>query len=346
MMQKGKKLIWRFVAVILLVSFCQLLWKVRDQWLFERSLDSLFITFDDFGPEYTEALINANSKSRTLYFEFPESDLAESSSKIPPLIHFIWYKDLYETHPGATQLASEGSNTPDLCRKYNPDYTINIWNSTAARTFLEDNYAWFLPTYDGYRYPIQRIDALKYFLLWHFGGFYLDMDVSCRRALNPLQDYPAWFPRASPMGVNNDLMASRPRHPLLWKMIKSLEPRDKNLILPWATIFWTTGPRFTTDMLRIWLDKQRHGELDASSPDKEEEQDKFRVLPTKFYSGEYTFFGHRPGGSWYGMDVLVIAWIVSRPYVLLVPVLAGILVYLIRTKACLSLSRKKTMSLP
>ena len=30
--------------------------------------------------------------------------------------------------------------------------------------------------YDSYRFPIQRIDALKYFILRHFGGIYVDLD--------------------------------------------------------------------------------------------------------------------------------------------------------------------------
>lgn len=41
---------------------------------------------------------------------------------------------------------------------------------TAAR------YPWFLETFDGYRYPIQRADAIRYFVLHHFGGIYIDLD--------------------------------------------------------------------------------------------------------------------------------------------------------------------------
>ncbi len=51
-----------------------------------------------------------------------------------------------------------------------------MWNSTSSRAFLESEYPWFLPTYDGYDFPIQRVDTMKYFLLRHYGGVYLDMD--------------------------------------------------------------------------------------------------------------------------------------------------------------------------
>jgi hypothetical protein len=33
-----------------------------------------------------------------------------------------------------------------------------------------------LETFDGYRYPIQRADAIRYFVLAYYGGTYLDLD--------------------------------------------------------------------------------------------------------------------------------------------------------------------------
>ena len=84
----------------------------------------------------------------------------------------------------------------------------------------------------------------------------MDLDISCRRALDPLLVFPAWFPRASPLGVNNDLMASAPRHPIMGKMTASLWSRNKWLIFPYLTVFWSTGPKFTSDMLMAWFRKE------------------------------------------------------------------------------------------
>ena len=33
-----------------------------------------------------------------------------------------------------------------------------------------------METFDGYPYPIQRADAIRYFVLHHFGGIYIDLD--------------------------------------------------------------------------------------------------------------------------------------------------------------------------
>lgn len=126
-----------------------------------------------------------------------------------------------------------------------------MWNTTSAHEFLEEEYKWFLPTYDGYRYPIQRIDALKYFVLYHYGGVYMDLDIACRRPLDPLLGLPAWFPEASPLGVNNDLMATEPQHPIFKKLTDGLIAHNRNWIFPYVTIFWTTGPHFSV-ILEEW----------------------------------------------------------------------------------------------
>ena len=53
--------------------------------------------------------------------------------------------------------------------------------------------------------------------------------------------------------MNNDLMAVRKEHPIMKKMMESLKRRNWNLIFPYLTIFWSTGPQFTSDMLKEWF---------------------------------------------------------------------------------------------
>ena len=51
-----------------------------------------------------------------------------------------------------------------------PEYKLQKPGLIVAR------YPWFLETYDGYPYPIQRADSIRYFVLHHFGGIYIDLD--------------------------------------------------------------------------------------------------------------------------------------------------------------------------
>lgn len=308
------------LALIPLLLLIYLLIQARVQILFERFLSSSSISFADFPPPYANALIKAQKENSQPEYTFGSLDPDTRNATIPPIIHFIWFRHLYSSHLDISTIPTEGSHAPTECAEKNPGFTVNVWNATSARDLLEDHYSWFLPTYDNYRHPIQRVDAIKYFLLWHYGGIYIDMDMTCRRALNPLLPFPAWLPKASPLGVNNDLMAARPRHPLVGAMVHKLQSRDRNLLFPYLTIFWSTGPQFTSDVLKMWW---RGIDSMARLP----AQDRFRVLPQEFYSEKYTFFGHMPGGTWHGGEVAVILWLVDRPWVVAV-VPAAVLVLL------------------
>jgi mannosyltransferase OCH1-like enzyme len=246
----------RLATLFIILSTYKLIIVLWSQTVFEHSLSSLYIIPEDFslraekGSNYTEALLAAGKD----YFNFTYPPLDSNPHfTIPPKIHFIFFPDLYAVRPSGPVIAHAGSDAPSICIDRNPNFTIKIWDTNEARRLLEDHYAWFLPVYDGYRHPIQRVDAIKYFILWHYGGIYLDLDISCRKGLQPLLDFPAWMPRASPLGVNNDAMAARAGHPLMWRMIESLRRRDRNLVSSWLTIFWTTGPKFVSDMLREYL---------------------------------------------------------------------------------------------
>ena len=58
----------------------------------------------------------------------------------------------------------------------NADTVAQLWTDKKAREFIAAEYPWFLETFDGYTYPIQRADAIRYFVLHHFGGIYIDLD--------------------------------------------------------------------------------------------------------------------------------------------------------------------------
>ena len=133
--------------------------------------ESLYISFDDFPDDFRDALKVLPHDDKPLKaYDFASYSDHNSENTIPPIIHFIWFVDLYETHEDVSNIPSMGSHAPELCQQFNPDFTINVWNSSAARSLLEEHYEWFLETFDSYSHPIQRVDAIKYFVLHHYGG--------------------------------------------------------------------------------------------------------------------------------------------------------------------------------
>ncbi|KAH8711956.1 nucleotide-diphospho-sugar transferase [Phaeosphaeriaceae sp. PMI808] len=325
------------VRVLALVLLIYGLRGVRRQYLFQQYIRQQQITSYDFPTPYIKVLNESVARH-----EQPPLDFNYNSTfiepQIPRVIHFIWFQNLYPTHEGASQIPTSSSRAPELCREFNPSYEIRLWNATSAREFLSSEYAWFLPVYDGYRYPIQRIDALKYFVLYHYGGVYMDLDISCRRPLDPLLSFAAWFPEASPLGVNNDLMAARAKHPIVERMTTQLERHDKNWLFPYLTIFYSTGPQFTSDILKEWVEHVR--EIESRTGLKTPNADSFSILPQIYYSETHTFFGHSPGGTWHGTDVAVVLWIVEKPYALI-----GILVVAAAVGVKMGRQRLRRMSL-
>lgn len=61
-----------------------------------------------------------------------------------------------------------------------------LWTDDLAHQFMETHYPSFLQMYDSYKYNIQRADSIRYFLLHHFGGIYMDLDIGCRRRMDSL----------------------------------------------------------------------------------------------------------------------------------------------------------------
>lgn len=137
-----------------------------------------------------------------------------------------------------------------------PDYKYILWTDEMAEDFIAKEYPWFLPTYQSYPFPIQRADVIRYFILYHFGGIYVDLDNGSRHKFDPLLAFPAWLRKTEPTGVSNDIMGSIPNHPFFGKVIDNLKKYNINYFVPYLTIMYSTGPLFLSVM---WKQFKRWG---------------------------------------------------------------------------------------
>jgi hypothetical protein len=173
-----------------------------------------------------------------------------------------------------------------------------LWTDARSRDFIAEHYAWFLDTFDNYTYPIQRADAIRYFVLYHYGGIYLDLDVGCLRPLDPLLVYPVILPKTIPVGVSNDLMFSEKGHEFLFQAIHNLAVFDHSWILNYPTVMFSTGPMFIS--IQYGLYASAHGAMS---------RDAVRILPKSLYGknakpdeARHSFFVHYYGSSWHADD--------------------------------------------
>ncbi|KAH7929413.1 glycosyltransferase family 32 protein [Leucogyrophana mollusca] len=218
--------------------------------------------------------------------------------RVPRIIHQTWKS---ETLPQRWKGLSQA------CRNMMSDYEYMLWTDASSREFIAERYPWFLDTFDDYEFPIQRADAIRYFVLHHFGGIYLDLDVGCLRPLDPLLIYPVILPKTIPVGVSNDLMFAEPNHPFLAQTIHNLVTFDHSWFLNYPTVMFSTGPMFLSAQYSLYT---------SSHPSTADEPGDVRILPkslygknAKFEEAPHSFFAHYYGSSWHADDAAFIGFL-------------------------------------
>ncbi|EPY51215.1 mannosyltransferase [Schizosaccharomyces cryophilus OY26] len=210
---------------------------------------------------------------------------------IPKIIHQTWKTD---TVPEKWKAAQES------CLALHPDYKYILWTDEMSRNFIAEHYPWFLKYFDAYPYNVQRADAIRYFVLLHYGGIYIDLDDGCQRRLDSLLYYPAVFRRTDPVGVSNDVMGSVPGHPFFSFIISKLASNAKSYIFPYPTIMFSTGP---LSISFLWENYKNHLPKDSSASAR------IRIMLEEDYKlSNESYFTYFEGSSWHEKDASFILW--------------------------------------
>ncbi|MGC8451958.1 MAG: glycosyltransferase family 32 protein [Cylindrospermopsis raciborskii] len=160
----------------------------------------------------------------------------KNMSKIPKIIHQIFFL-------GAAAIPEKYKRYQQTVLQNHSHWEYQFWNEEKARQFMAENFSWFLPTFDAYPHDIQRRDAIRYFILYHYGGFYLDMDVESIKPLdNLLEEYELVLSKL--IVFSNAVMGSIPRHPLWLMVFEELKKRQHNLDNKTMPLYigYSTGP--------------------------------------------------------------------------------------------------------
>jgi mannosyltransferase OCH1-like enzyme len=209
---------------------------------------------------------------------------------IPKIIH-----QTYKTK----NVPLKWNETYSSVQKLHPDYEFMFWTDESSRQFIAEKYPWFLSTYDSYPYNIMRSDSIRYFILWHYGGVYIDLDCGVDFKIDPLLAFPAWLRQTDPIGVSNDIMGSIPGHPFFLQVIKALKQYNRNYHLSYLTIMYSTGPLFLSTVRHAYYQS-----MGAAGPRPDGE---VRVLvPIDYELNTRYFFFEAPGSSWHQSDANII----------------------------------------
>ncbi|EEP78185.1 mannosyl phosphorylinositol ceramide synthase SUR1 [Uncinocarpus reesii 1704] len=247
-------------------------------------------------------LVNSVSTLLSLLFEDAADDAISRTELPAPNSTFIDQQEplipkiIHQTYKNES-IPAIWLEAQQTCLERHPDYEYKLWTDDKAEEFIATQYPWFLDTFKNYPYPIQRADAIRYFVLAYYGGIYIDLDDGCNRRLDPLLVYPAWVRKTSPTGISNDIMGSVPQHPFFRRVIDSLQTYNRHWVLPYITVMYSTGPLFLSVIWKEYM---------AGRPTGSE---RVRVMMADEYNKHsWSFFTHHPGSSWHGKDARLIFW--------------------------------------
>ena len=162
-------------------------------------------------------------------------------SAIPKIIHQTWK---------TSEVPEEWRRCVQSWRDMHPDWDVRLWTDEDNRNFVATEYPEILEVYDAYSYGIQRADAIRYLLLHHFGGVYVDLDLECIQPFDELLVDKQFFIGKEPQDhadymeeqvmVCNACMGSVAGHPFLEALIQGMQQQPK--ILTHDDVLSSTGP--------------------------------------------------------------------------------------------------------
>jgi inositol phosphorylceramide mannosyltransferase catalytic subunit len=209
-------------------------------------------------------------------------------------------KIIHQTYAN-TSIPERWRKAQQSCIQLHADYEYKFWTDDDSAVFIEKEYPWFLDTYLNYPHNIQRADAIRYFILAHYGGVYIDLDSGCRQRLDLLLQFPAWLHITIPTGISNDGMGASPRHAFFLYVIDQLQAYDRSWILSYLTVMSTTGPLFLSIVWKKYMALHLKENVDWSG--------RVRVLtPAQYSELDSSFFEPYGGSSWHGNDARAFLW--------------------------------------
>ncbi|KAJ3121100.1 hypothetical protein HK098_003971 [Nowakowskiella sp. JEL0407] len=257
--------------------------------------------------EYNNRSQKGSSVEETL--QIPSNNIKYPSINVPDYNNSI-HRTIHQTYKSIFEIPVHWRIAQSTCRDLHHHFTYIFWSDDDISAFINNTFPWFAKTFHSYPYPIQRVDAARYFILYYYGGIYLDLDIACLKPLDnivKLSEQPSnslkisgIVPKTEPVGISNDVLAFSKGHPFLEWVINRLESHKSGMVFPYLSVFFSTGPAFLTRML--W--EYNRAVLN--------ENDRVRVLGKEFYSdseSEEMFFKHITGNSWHEFDFKIYDWI-------------------------------------
>ncbi|KAL2165895.1 hypothetical protein VTG60DRAFT_3613 [Thermothelomyces hinnuleus] len=170
--------------------------------------------------------------------------------RVPPILHHISLGAGAATHSRWTEVRQS-------CLDMHPGWEAFIWTDETADTLVAAHFPELHGMWKSYRYPIQKIDALRYMVLYHYGGVILDMDLECKRGLGPLRRFEFVAPAAHPTGFSIGFMMANSGNAYVGELVNNLKRYNRHWLgLPYPTVMFSTGCHYASTIHSLQPDRE------------------------------------------------------------------------------------------
>jgi len=210
---------------------------------------------------------------------------------VPAILHHI--------NLGSNPPRTEWLTARENCLQHHEGWQSFLWDDATADSFVQENFPQLKSMWDNYRYRVQRVDALRYMVLYKYGGAVLDFDLSCKRSMGPLRRFNFVAPAAHPTGFSIGMMLARPNDTFVGEIINGLQPYNRAwLFLPYVTVMFSTGCHFASTLFTLFRERSSTHILVGPSSNP-----KMHMLNGLV---DTPLFKHLGSSSWHSFDALMI----------------------------------------
>jgi hypothetical protein len=158
------------VAFLLLLAV--FIWHARHLLYTARLLATLPIRWDGYdranGSSRPSFYVDSDRDAFDLTFQaynVSQLDSGEGQvNRVPSVLHHIALGE-----QTLADLPQEWSDARQSCLNLHPGWDVHLWTDETARRLVDDKFPHLKDLWDGYPYPIQRVDALRYMILRGIG---------------------------------------------------------------------------------------------------------------------------------------------------------------------------------
>lgn len=179
-------------------------------------------------------------------FSYLTEGVTYTTNNIPKIIHQTWKNDRI---PDNWKISNE------KWREFHPDWKYMLWTDDLITEYMHEKHPEFLSIYKKYPYNIQRADAMRYFILYDYGGVYSDLDMypleNIEKYIEDVRASSFFIFSANSACFTNSFMISQKGAPIWLEVQKKL--REK---VPWYAfgkhlhVMLSTGPLMLDWVLR------------------------------------------------------------------------------------------------